>query len=231
MEARMLQEPLHLRAWPRPRTSQLPGPPSGLVPHPRLHNLKLVRSQEPVLLVQTGLKLQNSGLSRGEPGQLHQEVRASGPHHVHHLETQINLRLVMPHPYLMKDDRLVVIQCVWRRLVIIQCEWWLTSYYGRLSGNHTVTENEMSGEPYSQKSGWKNHSNEQIFQVMTFEKKNSLCCITCNGQYCSVLNRWLGAHCGGWSRGGSHPHLPNILSETKLFHFHGIFKINEMKSA
>ena len=35
-----------------------------------------------------------------------------------------------------------------------------------LSGNHTVTEYEMSGEPYSQKSGWINHSNEQIFQVM-----------------------------------------------------------------
>ena len=45
-----------------------------------------------------------------------------------------------------------------------------------LSGNHTVTEYEMSGEPHSQKkSGWINHSNERIFQVMTF--------------YCSVLNR------------------------------------------
>ena len=38
----------------------------------------------------------------------------------------------------------------------------------RLSGNHTVTEYEMSGEPYSQKSGWIIHSNERIFQVMTF---------------------------------------------------------------
>ena len=38
----------------------------------------------------------------------------------------------------------------------------------RLSGNHTVTEYEMSGEPYSQKSGWIKHSNERIFQVMTF---------------------------------------------------------------
>ena len=28
----------------------------------------------------------------------------------------------------------------------------------------------MSGEPYSQKSGWIKHSNEQIFQVMTFKK-------------------------------------------------------------
>ena len=37
----------------------------------------------------------------------------------------------------------------------------------RLSGNHTVTEYEMSGKPYSQKSGLKNHTNEQIFQVMT----------------------------------------------------------------
>ena len=38
-----------------------------------------------------------------------------------------------------------------------------------LSGNHTVTEYKMSGEPYSLKSGWKNHSNEQVFQVMTFK--------------------------------------------------------------
>ena len=36
----------------------------------------------------------------------------------------------------------------------------------RLSGNHTVTEYEMSGKPYSQKSGLKNHTNERIFQVM-----------------------------------------------------------------
>ena len=36
----------------------------------------------------------------------------------------------------------------------------------RLSGNHTVTEYEMSGRPYSQKSGLKNHTNERIFQVM-----------------------------------------------------------------
>ena len=39
----------------------------------------------------------------------------------------------------------------------------------RLSGNDTVSEYEMSREPYSQKSGWINHSNEQIFQVMTFK--------------------------------------------------------------
>ena len=38
-----------------------------------------------------------------------------------------------------------------------------------LSGNHTVTEYEMSGEPYSQKSGEINHSNERFFQVMTFK--------------------------------------------------------------
>ena len=37
----------------------------------------------------------------------------------------------------------------------------------RLSGNHTVTEYEMSGKPYSQKSGLKNHTNERIFRVMT----------------------------------------------------------------
>ena len=37
----------------------------------------------------------------------------------------------------------------------------------RLSGNHSVTEYEMSGKPYSQKSGLKIHTNERIFQVMT----------------------------------------------------------------
>ena len=37
----------------------------------------------------------------------------------------------------------------------------------RLSGNHTVTEYEMSGKPCSQKSGLKNHTNGRIFQVMT----------------------------------------------------------------
>ena len=39
----------------------------------------------------------------------------------------------------------------------------------RLSGFHTVTVYEMSGEPYSQKSGWIIHSNERIFQVMAFK--------------------------------------------------------------
>ena len=39
----------------------------------------------------------------------------------------------------------------------------------RLSGNSTVTEYEMSGEPYSQKSGWIKHSSEGIFQVMIFK--------------------------------------------------------------
>ena len=37
----------------------------------------------------------------------------------------------------------------------------------RLSGSHTVTEYEMSGKPYGQKSGLKNHTYERIFQVMT----------------------------------------------------------------
>ena len=37
-----------------------------------------------------------------------------------------------------------------------------------LSGNHTATEYEMGGKPYSQKSGWINHSNELIFQVMAW---------------------------------------------------------------
>ena len=35
----------------------------------------------------------------------------------------------------------------------------------RLSGNHTMTVYKISGKPYSQKSGLKNHTNEQIFQV------------------------------------------------------------------
>ena len=39
----------------------------------------------------------------------------------------------------------------------------------RLSGNNTVTEYEMSGEPYSEKSGWTKHSNERTFQVMAFK--------------------------------------------------------------
>ena len=39
----------------------------------------------------------------------------------------------------------------------------------RLSGNHTVTEYEMSGDLYSQKSGWIKHSNERTFQVMTLK--------------------------------------------------------------
>ena len=60
----------------------------------------------------------------------------------------------------------------------------------RLSGNHTVTEYEMSGEPYSQKSGWIIHSNERIFQVSPLNKYSlSNCCSTCNDQNCSVLNR------------------------------------------
>ena len=37
----------------------------------------------------------------------------------------------------------------------------------RLSGNHAVTEYEMSGEQSN--SGWLNNSNERIFQVMTFK--------------------------------------------------------------
>ena len=33
----------------------------------------------------------------------------------------------------------------------------------------------MSGEPYSQKSGWIKHSSERIFQVMVFKK--SICSV------------------------------------------------------
>ena len=47
---------------------------------------------------------------------------------------------------------------------------WLQVIMGelRLSGNHTVTEYEKSGESYSQKSAWIKHSKERIFQVMIF---------------------------------------------------------------
>ena len=38
-----------------------------------------------------------------------------------------------------------------------------------LSGNHTVTGSEMSGQPYSQKSGSIKHSNKRIFQVIAFK--------------------------------------------------------------
>ena len=40
-----------------------------------------------------------------------------------------------------------------------------------LSGNHTVMEYEMSRKLYRQKNGWQIHSNERIFQVMTFKIK------------------------------------------------------------
>ena len=57
----------------------------------------------------------------------------------------------------------------------------------RLSGNHTVTECEMSGEPYSQKSGWKNYSGNDI-QISI----HSDSCIICNDQYCcqSLIGDW-----------------------------------------
>ena len=84
----------------------------------------------------------------------------------------------------------------------------------------------------------------------------SLSCITSIGQYCSVLNRGIGSALVAalqWQiqRGSVGSRLLNILwkwnnlvsvrpnyfifmgfglSETKLFHFHGIFKINETKS-
>ena len=71
----------------------------------------------------------------------------------------------------------------------------------------------MSGEPYSQKRRWINHSNERFFQVMT-----SFSCITCYGRGFNpppVIKYPLKMKSFG-------------LSETKLFHFHGIFKINEI---
>ena len=42
-----------------------------------------------------------------------------------------------------------------------------------LSENHTVTEYEMSGESHIQKSGWINHSNDRIFQVMAYSNITS----------------------------------------------------------
>ena len=55
------------------------------------------------------------------------------------------------------------------------------------------------------------------------------------------IAQYFGAHYSGGSRGGSPLPLPVIkypmkmkqfgLTETKLFHFHGKFKINEIKSA
>ena len=56
-------------------------------------------------------------------------------------------------------------------LIAIQRGQWHNGVLGELclSGNHTVTKYEMSGEPYSQKSRWIKHSNERIFQVMTFK--------------------------------------------------------------
>ena len=97
------------------------------------------------------------------------------------------------------EDLTHVIPCYWiyKLETRVNCEAMTGEL--RLSGNHTVTEYDMSGEPYSQKSGWISHSNEWIFQVMAFNKY-SLSCITCNGQCCLVLNRWLGAHCSGGSR-------------------------------
>ena len=53
-----------------------------------------------------------------------------------------------------------------------------------------MTVYEMSGEPYSQKSGLIKKTNERNFQIMTFKlNKYSLSFIACNGQYCSVLNK------------------------------------------
>ena len=53
-------------------------------------------------------------------------------------------------------------------LIAIQRDQWHNAVLGELclSRNHTVMKYEMSGEPYSQKSGWIKHSTEQIFQVM-----------------------------------------------------------------
>ena len=77
----------------------------------------------------------------------------------------------------------------------------------RLSGNHTVTEYEMSGEPYSQKSGWIIHSNGCITVADPEGVRSPLPAI-------------------------KHPMKMKYfgLTKTKLFHFRGIFKIIEIKS-
>ena len=68
-------------------------------------------------------------------------------------------------------------------MIKVKGKWATISGDLRLCGNHTMTEYKMSGEPYSQKSGWITHSIERIFK-----NKYSLSSITCNGQYCSVLS-------------------------------------------
>ena len=46
---------------------------------------------------------------------------------------------------------------VWDQVVFIMIAYVVNKCELRLSGNHTVTEYEMSGEPYSQKSVWIKH--------------------------------------------------------------------------
>ena len=65
-----------------------------------------------------------------------------------------------------------------------------------------MTEYEISGEPYSQKSGWITHSNELIFQVCSH---SVLLPVKANIAQ-------LGAHYSGGFKGGSPPSpLLNIL--------------------
>ena len=72
----------------------------------------------------------------------------------------------------------------------------------RLSGNHTLTEYEMSGELYSQKGEWIIHSNEGIFQVMIFKINIRSVVLPVMANIAQVI--WSGESRG--SSGGS-PHL------------------------
>ena len=47
---------------------------------------------------------------------------------------------------------------VWAQMVFIMTASVVNKGELRLSGNHNVTENEMSGEPYSKKNVWIKHS-------------------------------------------------------------------------
>ena len=57
----------------------------------------------------------------------------------------------------------------------------------RLSRNHTVTEHEMSREPYSQKSGWIIHSMSE-FAVHVMAKLNIAQCLIGDWECITVVD-------------------------------------------
>ena len=61
------------------------------------------------------------------------------------------------------------------------------------SGNHAVAVYEMSGKPYSQKSGCINHSYERIFQVMTTSIRHTYNINVCYLQLKEYENCWVGS--------------------------------------